>query len=437
MKDIAPFKEAHRRLEAELCAGHSWLRQLRHQAMERLAVEGLPNREMEAWRYTDPSWFVRRPFKLPKSSGLLEGGSVSSMTEGLECIRLVFVNGRLDAHSSHLPPLPKGVMIRGMQRMLEEEPEMLHASLERLAAEGGEGFYALNEAFWMDGLFIHVPEGIHLSIPIHVLYVSTCEDGSSIPVRLIVRCGEAANVSLIESVIGESNAFYNAVVDIELERRARLEHFRLHKEGDAMLHFVGIRVHQGEESRYASHLAAFSGALSRVEIQTKLTQRKAACHLNGLYLADRRRHVDCRLVVDHQEPDCASDLLYKGVLNGQGRAVFCGKVMVQPGAVKTNARQFNGNLLLSPSSQVDSMPQFEIYADDVQCSHGACVGQIDEEALFYLRSRGIEEAQARDLLTFAFADDVLSRFSIGAVRQELERYVLGHLPLHTSLEGLV
>ena len=291
------------------------------------------------------------------------------------------------------------------------------------------GFEALNAAFWADGAYLDLASGVAIEEPVHLLFIATEADVETHP-RNIIRAAAGSRVCIIEHYVGSDSAAYftNAVTRIVADRNAVVEHYKLQEEAGRAFHIAALHAQQGPASHFTSHSFALGGALSRNDITTRFDAEGCVATLNGLYVAGGRQHMDHHTCIDHAKPRGTSREVYKGVLDGAARAVFNGKIVVRPDAQKTDAHQSNRNLLLSEHAEVDTKPQLEIYADDVKCSHGATVGQLDENQIFYLRARGMDEAAARSLLTFAFAEEIVRRADIAPLRARLEALLIDRLP---------
>jgi Fe-S cluster assembly protein SufD len=344
--------------------------------------------------------------------------------------QVVFVNGRYAPDLSSAAAAD-GLHIRSLRDVLDREPQLVQPSLDRQAGGPGRPFAALNSAFLDDGAFISVPEGMVLTEPIHVVFLSApgSQPTASHP-RVLVWAGRKSQVAIVESYGGPADAVYltNAVSEITLEDGAVVDHYRLQRESARAFHVGTLCATQGRASRFASHAVSLGASLSRVDIRQVFAGEGGECVLNGLFLGSDRQHTDTHTWVDHAQPHCSTRELYKGIVDDQARGVFVGRILVRPGAQKTDAIQSNKNLILSRQALVDSLPQLEILADDVKCKHGSTTGQLDPLALFYLRSRGIGEEAARALLTYAFASDVVQRIGIEALRTGLTEHLQRRLP---------
>ena len=415
--------------------GHDlpWLQQIREAALDEFKATGLPTTRDEDWKYTDVRPLQKHAFKLPAQSciGLVEEDLGEAMMSDLEAHRLVFVNGRYTAQLSRPGQLPAGFKIGSIAQAIAAAPAELESFLARYADSSANGFAALNTAFMSDGAYIQLAKDTVVQNPLQLIYISTMQGEPTVyHLRNLVVAGEGSQATIIEHHISLGDTLYlnNVITEIMLADNAAVEHYKLQQESLQGYHIATLQVQQERDSRFVSHAVSVGGALARVDINSVLNAEGADCQLNGLYIATGRQHVDFHTRIDHRKPHGSSHELYKGVIGGRGRAVFNGKVYVHPGAQKTDATQSNENLLLSRDAEVDTKPQLEIYADDVKCSHGATVGQLDDQMMFYLRSRGIEENMARGMLTYGFAHDIVERMDIEPIRARIENLLTSKLP---------
>ncbi|HUP37509.1 MAG TPA: Fe-S cluster assembly protein SufD [Candidatus Limnocylindria bacterium] len=431
---LAAYAERERRGAFD---GPAWLRAARRAAIDRFAERGLPTTRDEAWKYTSLAPLVATPLELAADAAreVPSEDALARVAMGpASWSRLVFVDGRYVAKLSTIRPLPPGGRLGSLaEALITDEPTVrahLAGAAEAPAAESGDAFGALNAAFWSDGAFLHVPAGVSLEEPIQLLFVATAPEAprADHPRSLIV-LEPSSRAVLVESYVALGAAAYltNASTEIALDPGAVLDHQRVVLEGRRGVHVGRIRVRQGPDSRFASCAVTLGGRLVRNDVDARLDAEGAECALNGLFVVGGVQHVDTHTVVDHAQPRTTSRQLYKGVLDGRARGVFNGRVIVRPGANGTDAHQTNKNLILSDGVEVDSKPQLEIFADDVKCSHGAADGQLAEDAIFYLESRGLDEAAARTLLTHGFANEVLGRIRVEPVRVWCEELLRGRL----------
>lgn len=408
--------------------GLPWQQRTRAVAFERFAELGFPTLRDEDWKYTSVAALEKRAFRLvPESLNGVRADEVASLAMG-DSHLLLFVNGRHAPGWSRLGRLPSGARVGSLAQAVAERPDRFEALLTRDEALVN-GFTALNAAFWVDGASIDLAAGCVVEKPIHLLFITTDADLAVHP-RNIIRAGAGSRAEIIEHYVGLNDATYftNAVTHIQADASAEIIHSKLQQESLRGYHIADIRAAQERDSRFTSQSFALGGLLSRNDIATRLDAEGCAATLMGLYMAHGGQHMDHHTVIDHARPRGTSREFYKGVLDGAARAVFNGKVIVRPDAQQTDAHQANHNLLLSDHAEVDTKPQLEIYADDVKCSHGATVGQLDAEQVYYLRSRGMDDASARALLTSAFAEDVATRVSCAPLRARLEQLLRGRLP---------
>ena len=402
-----------------------WLETQRGRAAARFAQLGFPTRKDEAWRYTSLDGLLGQTFE-PVSepfTALDEADLGDYLVPQQESYRLVIANGRLVPALSRLNGLPPGVTVQSLHEALAATPERLSAWLGRAAGEGGHAFSALNSALVNDGLFVHVAAGCTVDKPIEVLFLSLALDDSILaqPRNLVV-LEAGASATLVERYAspGDSVYFNNALVEVLLDHGARLQHYRVQEESINAYHISGLYVRQAANSDYAGTCLALGGAWSRTDCNVEFGDAGASAQLNGLYVVGDRRFADFHLDVRHSVPNCASRENFKGIVLGRGRAVFDGRILVDKDAQRSDAQLSNANLLLSRNAEVDTKPQLEIYADDVKCSHGTSVGQLDPQQVFYLRSRGIPEAEARKMLCLGFAGEVLEGCAVGGLQEQVQ-----------------
>jgi Fe-S cluster assembly protein SufD len=306
---------------------------------------------------------------------------------------------------------------------MQYDPDALGSVLGRALGTDRPGFDTMNTAFLQDGAYIKLERGAVLEQPLHLLFISTGQADSMTTVRNVIQAGPGSTATVIESwvALNDAASMTNTITEIVLDENAALEHYKLEQEGAAATHIGGLYVQQDRNSHLTAHSVALGGRLVRNELQVDLNGRGAECVLNGLTLTGGQQHVDNNTRIEHHQPQTSSNECYKGILDDRSRTVFSGRIVVLPGAQQTQAQQSNHSLLLSVGAEADARPQFEIYADDVQCRHGCTVGELDENALFYLRSRALDEDAARNLLVYAFAADVLDRMRLDPVRHYLEQ----------------
>jgi len=417
-----------------------WLAAQRVQARARVRELGVPSPKSEGWRYSSLSPLLEQGFRaVGEASGeagsALDPGALQTLLiPELRSHRVVLVNGRFDAALSALGTLPRGVRIGGLRDSLARDPDALEGLLTSVAGDGSHVFTAINTASLDDGVVLLMERGALLEEPLEVIHValpaSADARGHELapPVahpRLLFSLGDGAQAEIIERYVGPGGgpSCTNAVVEIALGRGALLRHRRIQDEHADGFHLSGVYLSQGADSRYEGINIGLGGRWARTDLVMRFTGEHAECDLRGLYLAGDRQLLDYHLDVHHGLPHCASRENFKGILFGKGRAVFDGLVYVAPDAQKTDAAMSNRNLILSPNAEVDTKPQLEIYADDVKCSHGTTVGQIEPEMLFYLRSRGISAGLARRMLCLGFAGEIIDGLGPAALREHVTEQV--------------
>jgi len=436
------YLEGFARFERGAAGGdQGWLRSLRRAGLARFAELGFPTTHDEDWRFTSVEPIAKTTFAPARDvrAGVAPRALAPFTFPGLPCTRLVFVNGRYAPALSSLRPLPRGVRAVSLAQALSAEGDLLEPHLARYAEYQQDAFTALNTAFMEDGVFVVIPRGAVLEEPIHFLYVTTEAGAPSIthPRNLIV-AGDDSQGTVVEDYVSLTDevSFSNAVTELVVGQSGVLSHYLIERESAQAFNVSTLRIQQGRSSNVASHSVLVGGALVRNNIHPVLAGEGGECLINGLFMGTGRQHMDNYMKVEHAAPHCDSRQFYQGILDGRSRGVFHGRIIVHKDAQKTDAKQTNRNLLLSEEAQMDTKPQLEIYADDVKCTHGATIGQIDEEAIFYLRSRGIAVESARALLLFAFAGESLQRMKVEAIRKHLEALVTAWLPQGKLLEDV-
>jgi Fe-S cluster assembly protein SufD len=349
---------------------------------------------------------------------------------------VTFVDGRVERIED---PRIAGLRILSLTEAFQQEEDLVRAHLGRYAAFENESFTALNTAFLHDGVLLHVGRGRVVDAPIVLRFVSTASSDPTMSFpRVLVVAEESSSVAIVESYVGDANGVYftNAVTEVAVGANASVVHCKIQRESGRAFHVGRIEARQEASSRFGSYAISLGAALARTDIGTVFEGEGGECTFDGLYMADGQQHVDHHTSIDHRRSSCASRELYKGVLGGRSSGVFNGKVTVRPDAQKTDAQQVNKNLLLSEAATINTKPQLEIFADDVKCSHGATIGRLDEKALFYLRSRGIDEAAARELLIGAFANELVGRIRVEAVREPLLSILASKLGSPSAIEAV-
>jgi len=406
-----------------------WITSMKHRAFEAFCTQGLPTTKDEAWRYTNLDALKQRLLRFSPPIADVECARriVDENSLGEASHRLVFVNGVYSPELSAVGELPYGVFVGNLIHGLQHAPEQMRSLFDR--ESWSDGLVALNSAFLRDGFVVVLPPDTKLDRPLHALFLSGDEDLAVQPANVVIS-GARSSCSIIEQFVGLADQSYltNSVTHVVAGEDAEVQHYRVQQESPNAVHIGTVDVTQHEVSRFSSYAFSFGGAVSRSSVGVRLAASRTCTTLDGLYVAGGKQHMDHYTMMDHAYPHCSSRETYRGVLDGSARGVFNGRVIVRVDAQKTDADQSNHNLLLSRNAEVDTKPQLEIYADDVRCTHGTTVGELDEEQLFYLRARGIDEVTGRALLTFAFARDIVDRVSIVALRERLERVLLSRMP---------
>jgi Fe-S cluster assembly protein SufD len=436
---VAEAKDAYRAGFDRFVAAHAaaeprWLRERRASAFGRFVERGLPGPKDESWRHTPTAPLARAGFE-PADAGARPSSAVLSLLPDLPGPRAVFVNGRLSREHSSLERLPEGVAIHSLRDALQGGGADLETHFGRVAGDGS-AFAQLNTAFVDDAAVVALAPGVAVPEPLHVAHVASGAAGRVAYARTLFLAGRASEARLVETFAGEPGSGYvvNSVTEVAVDEGAKVDRYKLQREGGDALHVATLAVRLARDARFSDHAVTLGAALSRDDIDARLAAEGGECVLDGLFVLGGRQVADTHSRVVHAAPHCSSRQTYKGIVDGQARGVFNGLVVVRPGAQKTDAWQVNKNLLLSREALVHSTPQLEILADDVKCKHGSTTGQLDPEALFYLRSRGIGEADARSLLTWAFASDLLERFAVQEVREAVERHLQSRLPRVLQVE---
>ncbi len=440
--DLGHYLKSFARFENG-AGGPEWLRAVRGAARDRFVELGFPTPRDEDWKFTNVAPIARREFelaaedvKLPSEAELAGFGLTAAEAE-----RVVFVNGRYVSALSHVEreALPEGVIVGSLAEALEKHTDLVKAELSQHLDYEGDFFSALNTAFMEDGGFVYVPRGVVLERPIQLLFVTT-ETSQPIAIhpRNLIIVGEQGQASIVEEYVslGEAEYFSNVATEVVAGDGAVVEHYRIERESTAAYNVGTVRVQQGRSTNVACHAVMLGGALVRNNVHPVLAGEGGECVISGLFMPSGRQHIDNFMRVEHASPHCNSRQFYTGILDGKSRGVFSGRIIVHEDAQKTDAKQTNRNLLLSADAQVDSNPQLEIYADDVKCTHGSTIGQLDANAIFYLRARGISEETARALLLFGFAGETLKHMGLASVRKYVEALIADRLPQGRALQAL-
>lgn len=409
--------------------GLVWLNTHRKRARQSLPQLPALNREQEAWRYTSIEGLLQQRF-IPASTdiGAFKTLDINPwLLSGLDAYRLVFVNGRCLPLPAGFTDLPDDAVLSSLRNALSTHPEQLSNWFEQIGSRAENLFTTLNSALINDGMLLHIGKDVVLEKPIEILYLNLGRNHSLlVQPRNLVVLESGAGATLIERYVGgdPSSGFHNHLTEIQLSGGASLEHYRLQDENEGTHHLCTIFLSQYERSHYRGTHVSFGGRWARTDCHALLKQPGARCEVNGLYTVGDAQLNDFHLRVRHAAPGCTSREWFKGILHGKGRAVFDGHIIVDRDAQQSDAQLSNDNLMLTRSAEVDTKPQLEIYADDVKCSHGTTVGEIDPAQLFYLRSRGIDREKALTMLSLGFAAGISSEIRLAALREEVDRRLM-------------
>ena len=408
----------------------SWLTTIRRNAYDAFQSAGFPTTRDEDWRFTPIGPIVETAFAEAAAAEVARAAIAPFVVHRMHCTQIVFVNGRFSAALSSPGALGKNVQATSLASALATDPGLVDPYFTRCAPYDKQAFVALNTAFVEDGAFLHVPANTVVPEPVHVIYYTTAAAPQVTHPRTIIVAGDRSQVKVIESYAGPDGETYltNAVTEIVCGENAHVEHCRVQRESHSAYHLSSTFVFLERSAVFTQQNVTFGGAIVRNDVNAVMGGEGITCTLDGLYLASGTRLVANHTAIDHAKPHCESHEVYKGMLDGQSRGVFNGKIFVRPQAQKTDAKQTNKVLLLSDDATINTKPQLEIFADDVKCTHGATVGQLDETSMFYLRARGIGYDQARAMLIHAFASDIIDRVTIEPLREALEEALLTELP---------
>lgn len=408
----------------------SYLHKLRKDAITKFSELDFPTTKNEEWKYTNISQLLSYKFKSADASDSKIDSKIVErfLIQGEHTSRIVFVNGNYCPEHTKLITTTNGVRIESLASMLKNEPSPVLKHLGKYANQEN-GFIALNTAFIKDGYVIIIPDNAVHEEVVHIINITTGKENILAQPRNLIVAGKSSHVELIEIYhsLDDNAHLTNSVTEILVGENANVELFRIQQENENSFQINKTAVHQERNSRFTTYTITLGGKIVRNDLNPVLDGEGIESNMFGLYITDGEQHVDNHTTIDHAKPNCNSNELYKGVLNGKSRAVFNGKVFVRRDAQKTNAYQSNKNILLSKDAMVDTKPQLEIFADDVKCSHGATVGQLDEQSLFYLRSRGIDKESARKILVRAFANDIFESIKDEVLKEHLNKLVFEKL----------
>ena len=417
----------------------TWLLPLRKAGIASFTEQGFPTLQHEDWRFTNVAPIAKLPFNpvFEAMDGAATREAVNRAAfAGLSGSRLVFIDGHFSGNLSSLRPQPAGVRIVNLATALERDADLVEKHLGCYAQTGDNAFAALNQAFFLDGAFIYVPAGVVVAESVQLIFISSAKQtGAAVHPRNLIIAEANSKITVIESYLsaGEAPGLTNAVTELVAGAGAAVELLKLQDEAAEAFHVATIQGQFGRDSKVNVHSFALGARLSRNNIRAKLAGEGLECVLNGLYLTKNEQLADHHMIVEHAEPRCASHEYFNGILDDKSKGVFHGRIYVHQIAQKTDAKQTNKNLLLSDDATVDTKPQLEIYADDVKCTHGATVGQLNEESIFYLRSRGLGADTARRMLIHAFAGEIIERVRCEPAREELDRIVWDRLEQNPHL----
>src|SRR2546423_1917186 len=439
IKEQSLYGETFREFSSR-AGGPSWLARLREGAFERFEERGFPVTDEEEWKYTNVAPIARKAFEPATADAptKLESNAVETFVYAeASRSRLVFVHAAFNSELSSLEAIPSGVFIEDLSAALAgEHATVVREHVGKLAERGGDAFSSLNTAFLRGGALLYVPAGVRVEAPVQLLFLSAQTEAESVAFpRVLVVAERESRLDIIETyaAAGEFEYFTDAVVEVFVGEGARVSHYKVQDEGAQAFHVASTRAELARTGSYDLTTVTLGARLSRHNIEVSLDSEGAECRVDGLYIVGTGQHTDTHSLIDHRKPHCTSRQNYKGILDGRSRAVFNGRVFVHPDARQTDAEQSNKNLLLSSEARVDTKPQLEIFNDDVKCSHGATVGQLEEEELFYLVSRGLHRDLARNLLTYGFAEEVVEKIKIDSIKAQLDEAVLNRL--HARLEA--
>jgi len=413
------------------------LNEIRLKAFENFQVNGIPSYINEEWRYTPVSQLFKKPFELSENTVSIEQQFLQQirLPNSNEANELIFVNGIYNASLSNIRS--KELVVLPLQKALSDSTyaELVKAHLGKSSLYIKDGVHALNTSFINGGVFVYVPKNIQIDLPFYVYHLCNTQVNPVLAQpRSLVYISESASLKIVEhyATIGNADSFINEVMEVVVAENAQFEYYKLQADVANANQVNTTHIRQIGKSFVHTVVATLTGGMLRNNTNIIMEKAGNEAHMYGLYLLNGSTHADNHTLVDNREPNCFSNELYKGILDGSSTGVFSGKIYVRPQAQKTNAYQSNKNILLSDNASVNTKPQLEIFADDVKCSHGCTVGRLDEEALFYLRSRGIDAAQAKAMLLLAFANDVIDKINIESLREHIEDIIVNRLAVQTS-----
>ena len=429
MEKLQPWLAA---VERRPHGGPRWLQDLRDRGAARFSALGFPTVRDEEWRFTNIAPIANTEFGPAPVDARANEDILKAVADSDAANRVVVLNGRFSLELSRVNGLPQGIRVGSLAAAVTEHADIVPRYLGQLAEFGTKAFTALNTALAVDGLYVHIPDGVVVDHTLHLMFVSVPGTGAApmmSNVRTLIVAGDRSQVRIVESYAGLQGGAYftNAVTEVFAGEGAVVDHYKVQQESLEAFHVASMHLHAGRNANVSSHSISLGGKIVRNDVAAVLDGDGAECTLNGLYLADGDRLVDNHTSIDHAKPHCPSHEVYKGILGGKARAVFNGKIIVRQDAQKTDAKQTNRALLLSDNASINTKPQLEIFADDVRCTHGAAIGQLDDDAIFYLRARGLTYVEARDMLIHAFAGEILDRVKVEPLRRALEGELFAQL----------
>lgn len=434
------YSSLYRTLEKERAgSAPAWLNSYRQAAFARLEKLGFPTKNDESWHATNIGQWIQTPFQLNSQTNttLTKNDLLSYQLDATEKIILTWVNGHFTSALSEIPKMAEGVILMPLSEAYLKHGELIQKNLQTNTHQDS-AFTLLNDSFASDGLFLYIPKGVKIEKPIEVLFINEGENPLINSIKNMIIAERHAEATVVELHVGLSNSSYlsNPVTLFTLKENAHVDHYKLNEEGNQSIHVGAIEVHQEQQSRFSTHAFALGGHFNRCDISARLDGLGAECVLNGLFLGQQKQVVDHHIRIDHLKPHTSSRQNFRGILDGESKGIFNGTVIVHQGASKSEAHQSIKNLLLSDKAEALPEPMLKILNDDVKCTHGATVGQLDKNALFYLRSRGISFDEARTLLTYAFAGDLIAHIGLKNIQCHLLQAVLNRLSSNEILRGI-
>ena len=416
-------------------ASNQGLNTFRQARLDAFVELGFPSRKTEAWKYVSTYALTQCTAKL-SSSKTIDSADLDQWRLDDTSASLVFINGVFHSALSQLPN-NDALSIESLAELIEDNADTATDLFD--SNDGNDAFDALNQALTRDGVVIRINDNAQLSQPLHCIYLSAGDEQSITPISNIIEVGKNAQCPIVESHVGNDDAAQLNLVrtNLKLDANSHVTYYRDQRESRASFHIAEMAVSQARDSHLRLHSIALGGAIARLNLRIKLAESGADCQLNGLYLSNDKQVTDHHVEMHHAVPHCHSDQLIKGVMDGQSKAVFNGRILVDIDAQKTEAYLTNRNLLLSKLADINTKPELEIYADDVKCSHGATIGQLDKKAIFYLQSRGVSREHAEHLLIYAFINDVINRIELESLRKQLSALIVGRLPDSEFIRGVI